>query len=141
MDLWIDGEKISDPNLVKWNKVSTLVIPSSTRIIATTCFSAGIVFGGGYGLTASVTDSDGEDVLVTDESWKCSSSDEEGWQKFTFKEGDNWKPASSHDNKGLMGATGDMSPDRKVIWVKSGFNKSNTAYCRKVIGPRGKLEY
>ena len=43
----------------------------------------------------SVQDADGNDVIVTDRSWSCSNTAEDGWANPDFEEGDNWKPAVS----------------------------------------------
>ena len=136
MRLFIDGKKMEDPNLTVWHRVSTFVIPSTTRVIAATCVDV----GGGYGLTASVTDYNGRDVLVTDESWKCSTSTNDGWETLDFEEGANWKAASIVDNRHLLGAAStedglfNMSPKRKVIWANPDVR---TSHCRIVLDPGG----
>ena len=137
MNLWIDGVEKHDGNMAIWHRVSTLVIPKNTRVIAAKC----VDIGGGYGLTASVTDSNGRDVLVTDESWKCSNTAEAGWETLNFEEGANWKPANIIDNRHLLGAAAaedglfNMSPNRKVLWGPDTSNRNS--YCRKVIDLAG----
>ena len=136
--LFIDGKMMEDPsgNMAKWNRVSTFVIPSTTRVIAATCVDV----GGWYGFTASATDSNGRDVFVTDESWKCSTSTGDGWETLDFKEGSNWKPGNIINNKHLLGEAWDddglfnMSPKRKVIWADP---KVRTSHCRLVLDPGG----
>ena len=137
MNLWIDGVEKHDGNMAKWNRVSTLVIPKTTRVIAVKCVDE----GWGFGLIASATDSNGRDVLVTDESWKCSNTAEAGWETLSFKESANWQPANIINNKHLLGDAWDsdglfnMSPNRKVLW---GPDTSNDySYCRKVIDLAG----
>lgn len=132
MNLWVDGDEKYHDNMGVWHKVSTFVVPKNVRVIAV----KGVDYGGGYGITASVTDSNGRDVLVTDESWKCSTSADAGWETLSFKEGANWKPANIIDNKHLLGDASasdglfNMSPKRKVIWADPSVD---TVYCRKVI--------
>ena len=82
----------------------------------------------------AVQDADGNDVLVTDNSWSCSNSGDDGWEKADFKEGDNWNSASYYAHRNYVtnsGSWASMSPSRQIIWTDSAAD--TTVYCRKVI--------
>ena len=126
MTLWIDGEKKD-----VWDEVSTLTITSTTQVLGVKCFN---YWGGGYGIMGDVTDEAGKEILVTDDSWTCSKTAEEGWLRADFKGGDNWSPASYvTDNEYYMNNSdswpwSSMSPNRHVIWTHT--DDDTTVYCR-----------
>ena len=95
MTLWIDGEETEVAGQGKWNELSTLYIPKSTRSIAIKCQNTG---GGPYGIAASVQDAYGHDILVTDDTWSCSNTADSGWEGPDFEEGDNWEAASYYEH-------------------------------------------
>ena len=84
-----------------------------------------------------VTDETGKEILVTDDSWTCSRTADEGWLRADFKGGDNWSPASYvTDNEYYMSNSdswpwASMSPNRHVIWTDNG--NDTTVYCRNMM--------
>ena len=98
--LWIDGvEKVAGNGA--WYQMTILNIPESTLSIGIKCVNN----GGAYGIAGSVQDADGNNILVTNSSWSCSNTTEEGWANPGFEEGDNWQPAVSvnrHNSLGLL---------------------------------------
>ena len=116
-----------------WDMVSTLTISSTTQVLGAKCVDD---WGGGYGIMADVTDEAGKEILVTDDSWTCSNTADEGWQLANFHEGDNWKPATYvTDNNYYMDNSdsrpwASMSPNRHVIWTSG---NDTTVYCRRTM--------
>ena len=132
LTVFIDGAEKRAPGLKSYTALSTLSIPSSTELIAVQCAN----LGGGYGIIGSVQDAQGEDILATDSSWKCSSTWESGWSLPNFKKGDNWAAARDLGDGHFMlqsthGWKDVPSPNKRVIWTASG--SDTTIYCRKAL--------
>ena len=94
MTLWLDGELTTVENQNDWVQISTINVPLSTRSIAVKCVNQ----GGGFGIIGSIQDADGDTVLVTDKSWRCSKELEDGWEKPDFEESKDWKAAAIRDH-------------------------------------------
>jgi hypothetical protein len=65
-ELYIDGTRISNsalPNRLNWPAVDVLTISKATQVVA--------VYGSDYGVVAGILASAADDLLVTDDSWKC----------------------------------------------------------------------
>ncbi|XP_063676881.1 coadhesin-like [Bolinopsis microptera] len=130
MTLWVDGVQIDVDGQGVYDQVSTLNIPSTTQVLGIKCVN----IGGGYGIMAAVEDAAGDNVLMTDNSWSCSNTADDGWEKADFVEGDNWKYAASYSNSGYIpdGAPwSSMSANKQIIWTDS--PADTTVYCRKVL--------
>ena len=128
----MDGEQREVDGLEVWNKVSTLKISSRTQVLGVKCVNT--YAGTDYGIMADATDDAGKEIMVTDNSWNCSNTANEGWEKANFQEGNDWHPASClgkdhyyHRNS----QSWPNSPNRRVIWTNSGGDM--TVYCRKII--------
>ena len=86
----------------------------------------------------SVQDEAGNDVLVTDNSWSCSNTADDGWEKADFLEGDNWNAASYYPHRNYVtnsGSGASMSPNRQIIWTATAAD--TTVYCRKSLRGNG----
>ena len=94
MTLWLDGELTTVENQNDWVQISTINVPVSTSSIAVKCVN----HGGGFGIIGSIQDADGDTVLVTDKSWRCSMELEDGWETPDFEESKDWKAAAIHDH-------------------------------------------
>ena len=132
MTLWVDGVQTDADGQGVWNQISTLDIPATTQVLGIKCFSP----SGPYGIIASVQDMAGDDVLVTDDSWSCSNTADDGWEKADFVEGGNWNAASYYNHGGYITDNGPwsvISANRQIIWTDSAAD--NTVYCRKVLIP------
>ena len=136
MTLWVDGVQTDVDGQGVWYKLSTLKIPSTTQVLGIKCVN----IGGGYGIMAAVEDAVGDNVLMTDNSWSCSNTADDGWEKADFVEGDNWNAASYYSNSDYI-ADGEpwssMSANKQIIWTDSPADA--TVYCRKVLPPPGNL--
>ena len=83
---------------------------------------------------ADVTDDAGKEIMVTDNSWNCSNTANEGWEKANFQEGNDWHPASCLGKDHYYHRNSQSwpdSPNRRVIWTNSGGDM--TVYCRKIM--------
>ena len=130
MTLWVDGVQTDGQGV--WNQISTLEIPATTQVLGIRCVN----IGGPYGIMASVQDVAGDDVLVTDDSWSCSNTADDGWEKADFVEGRNWNAASYYNHGGYItdnGPWSSISANRQIIWTDSAAD--TTVYCRKVLIP------
>ena len=138
MTLWVDGEQRDVTGQNAWDEVSTLNISSTTQVLGVKCFNTFAYFG----IMADVTDEAGKEIPVTDDSWTCSNTADEGWFRAEFHEGGNWRPASYvsdhrfYTNHSSSWPWASMSPNRHVIWTNSG--NDTTVYCRKTL-TSGKL--
>ena len=115
--IFVDGVQKEAAGTGVWNEQATLQIPASTRAIGIRCQNT----GGPYGIMAQVADSEGKELHVSDNTWKCSNQNQDGWSKFGFIEDDSWNPAF------YFTAWKGMSLDRDVIWTSTG---DATVYCR-----------
>ena len=126
--IFVDGEQKETAGTGVWNQLATLLIPASTRAIGIRCQNT----GGPYGIMAQVADPEGKVLLVSDNTWKCSNQNQNGWSEFGFSEDDSWNPAFYYTGQGAYnsdtGAWKGMSPDKKVIWTSS---RDGTVYCRR----------
>ena len=102
LNLWIDGELKTVAGQGVWNQVSTLSISKSTQSIGIRCRNN----GGPHGILGSIQDADGNDVLVTDNSWSCSNTFEFGWERPDFVEGDDWNAASYYPHREYISDNG-----------------------------------
>merc|ERR1712176_503282 len=130
MTLWVDGVQTDVAGQGSWNQMSTLGLKPGTRVLGIKCLNT----GGPYGIMGAVTDADGNDVLVTDNSWSCSNTADDGWEKADFKEGDGWNAASYYPHRNYVtnsGSWASMSANRQIIWTDTAADR--TVYCRKVI--------
>ena len=134
--LWVDGVQKNVDGQGVYDQVSTLKIPSTTQVLGIKCVN----IGGGYGIMAAVEDAAGDNVLMTDNSWSCSNTADDGWEKADFVEGDNWNAASYYSNSDYI-ADGEpwnsMSANKQIIWTASPADA--TVYCRKVLLSPGNI--
>ena len=138
MTLWVDGEQKDVAGQGVWNQMSTISLRPATQVLGVKCVNT----GGPYGIMGAITDSEGKEVLVTDNSWSCSNTADEGWETADFQEGDNWNSASYYPHRNYItnsGSWASMSANRQVIWTSSAAD--TTVYCRKVIRAPGSGEY
>ena len=135
MTLWVDGVQIEVDGQGVWYQVSNLKIHSTTQVLGIKCVN----IGGGYGIMAAVEDAAGNNVLKTDDSWSCSNTTDDGWEKADFVEGHYWNAASSYAANSSYIADGapwsSMSANKQIIWTDS--PADTTVYCRKVLPPTG----
>ena len=142
MTLWVDGEKqdllLDLDGQMSWKAMSILNISSATEVLGVKCVNS---WGGHYGIMGDVTDEAGKEILVTDSSWNCSNTADEGWERADFLEGGNWSPAfynKKHEpylNSSNSLPWASMSPNRKVIWTDS--DKDTIVYCRRMLRMAG----
>ena len=133
--IYIDGKQKEAAGTEVWNQLATLQIPASTRAIGIQCKNT----GGPYGIMAQVANPKGEILFVSDNTWKCSNQNQDGWSKSGFSEDGSWNPAFYWQAAYNMGAGPfkGMSPNKKVIWTSSG---DATVHCRRELSkPLGKV--
>ena len=76
-----------------WNKEEVFLLSVMPRLIAITAYNAvSATHSFTAGILASLTNEDGEDVVVTNGSWRCSAVLEMGWERLDFG-GRNWRYA------------------------------------------------
>ena len=128
--IYVDGEEKQVPGTQVWNQMASLMIPGETGVVGIKCYNS----GGPYGIMAQIKDSSNKVVAVSDDSWHCSNTEEDGWSTLDFEEGDSWKPAAYYSGqppyKQDIGAWKGMSPNKRIIWTETG---DATVYCRKVL--------
>ena len=116
-----------------WNKLTTLRISPSTRVIGMKCFN----FGGPHGIKVQVEDESGNIILTSDNRWKCSKQKQisTDWTVRSFVEDQTWKPAVYTRRFSPLWPWG-KNPDREVpisgevIWTSNTITVNETVYCR-----------
>jgi len=125
--VYIDGVlKHSDTN---WQTIASLDVSPSAQVIAVKCRDG----GGGYGIVGDLTDSNGNEIMVTDSSWECSDKEVSGWEQPEFN-AEGWEQAKDLGDEHFLKKTAPFTqitaPDRKVIWA-NGSAGEREVYCRK----------
>lgn len=126
-ELYLDGRPATSltglPFASTWNTADTFIIPADTEVIAVRGFGT---TSGRSGLLASVT----HNYLLTNESWKCSSSASSAWYDITFNDA-SWPSATP---TGVSVGIPRISPAANWIWTANSIGPSNLdtpVYCRK----------
>lgn len=120
--LFLDGEEVDLSEETSWNVSETVLLPSTTKVIA----AKGINYYGDPGILASTPDG----FVITNSSWKCTHKKSKGWKTVGFDDSD-WSQAYtviSYEEKPLQGVREDAS----WIWTSNYHWKTGdrTAYCR-----------
>ena len=115
MKVYVDGvEQSYDPaTLNNFAVESTFEIPTSFQMIGIRCTDV----WGDYGILASVEDTEGNYILVTDQTWRCSKDElNDDWLHNEFDDS-TWEIATE---KGHLANSipGDISHSAKWIWTK-----------------------
>ncbi|XP_063684207.1 uncharacterized protein LOC134818505 [Bolinopsis microptera] len=132
MTMYIDGaqQQPSSGENSDWREEKIFKISDSFKTIAIHCYDR----YSEEGILASVEEEGGEEILVTDSTWRCSSVEQEGWTKAGFQEDvDVWKPAEEIGNHGMdpWGVIGKISGEAKWIWDDSETRSDYiNSYCR-----------
>ena len=124
--IFVDGEEKQVAGTQSWDKLATVQIPSFTRAIGVQCRDG----GGYYGIMVGVQDAAGEDVVVSDTSWKCTEPNvtRAVWSTGGFNEVNSWDEATELSS-GLPATWQGMIPNAKIIWTNAGGER--TVFCRK----------
>jgi len=112
MELFIDGErhKISDdPSAKDWMQTKKVTLPAKARVIAVKATDRGLQAG----LLASVTG----DSLLSDKTWKVSTTEVDGWTSPDFDDS-QWQPVTEIGPHGMnpWKTRSMISPKATWIW-------------------------
>ena len=119
----MDGKQVnSNPKENEWNQAIITPIQSKTQVIAVSITN----IAGAAGFKAALSDSS----VVTDGSWKCSSTFTNGWQNVGFD--DSLWPAAA--TTGATTSCGGFPSSAKYLWTDKGYSSVITIYCRKTLG-------
>ena len=131
MTVYVDGREMVTSGMDNWTEESTISIPSDFKVLGIKCVDRGVI----PGILASVHKQNGDEVIVTDESWRCSLGESEGWTEAGFIEKDGaWEdgsPIAKH-GEGIWSNwpdIGSISKNANWIWTE-GHPTFTTAYCR-----------
>jgi len=135
MKVYFDGELQPETDAMNtWEAVSQLTIPAGTRVLAIECKDV----GQNKGILASTSTG-----LKTDSSWRCSSTQIEGWTQpdFVFPP-DSFASANTLGNNTVspwiqdhLSPRPDIQADAQWIWAAG--SAGPWAGCRIEIGPNG----
>jgi len=129
-NVFVDGEeKFADGNRA-WNLLSSWRISPDASVIGVQCRNT----GGPYGIMVELKNPQSRTIMVSDDTWHCSNSGDDGWATADFVENDNWQAASYYNHGAYAvpgGSWSGMSFNRKIIWTNSAAD--TTVYCRKVL--------
>ena len=121
--IFVDGEQRNVDGTGKYDQLATLQIPASTAAIGIQCHNV----LGEHGIMVQVEDLAGNELTVTDDTWRCSNKAQEGWSTAKFREDNTWQEPAYKSNVWDW----KVSPSTKIIWTKNGAD--STVYCRKVL--------
>ena len=127
MSVYVDGVEQEADGLSNWTQESQISLPSNFQVLAIKCVDHGVKVG----ILASAESDAGEEVLVTDGSWRCTKEEEDGWQEPGFTESDSWEDGDSIGKHGVSpwGKIGQISENANWIWTKN-WKAYETVYCR-----------
>ena len=124
VDIFHDGAIVQHDSW--WGSAVTAPLPGDTCVLALTATNN----GGAGGLLASTSTG-----VVTDETWKCSGTEQQGWHLEEFND-TCWSSAHvvAQYGDGPWGAISGISGNAKWIW-DIGYVEYTvaTTYCRKTI--------
>ena len=117
MEIFADGQSLGTDGY--WRKPTSYIVPGNTRVLSV----EGKDTGWQFGIIGSTSHG-----LVTDGTWKCSSSFSSGWNSPDFDDQD-WPFAKVIANHGASpwGKIRGIAETAKWIW---GQNFKRTVYCR-----------
>ena len=111
--LYLDGIQITAlPNASKWDVPDTVDLPATTKVIAVHAMNWN---SGGYG-GLLVSDTSGR--ILTDSTWRCSTTKSSGWMNVTFDDSGWSKSAILFNNSGseIYGLIPGIHADAWWIW-------------------------
>ena len=119
----MDGKQVnSSPKKKRWKPIYHLSpIPSNTKVIAVSITN----LVGSAGFRAAFSDSS----VVSDGSWKCSSTFKMGWQNVDFNA--NLWPAPA--TTGISASCKAFPSSAKYLWADKHYKSVTTIYCRKTL--------
>ena len=131
MTVYVDGDEKFTTGMDNWTEESAFLIPFYFKVLGIKCVDYGAI----PGILASVHKQNGDEVIVTDESWRCSLEESEGWTEAGFIEDAAWEdgsPIAKH-GEGIWSEywpdVGSISKNAYWIWTE-GHPVHTTAYCR-----------
>ena len=104
-----------------FNVPSSIDVRSTAKVIAIKVINT----AGPGGFKAAFSDS----TVVTDGSWKCSSTLKSGWQNVDFDDSSWSAPLTS----GTTTACAGFPSSAKWLWLGNDYNAIITVYCRKKV--------
>ena len=120
--IYVDGKQVnSNPQENDYNQTIITPIPSKTKVIAVSITN----YGGRAGFKATLS----ENRVVSDNSWKCSPTFADGWQKIVFDDR-SWPSAVT---TGSIPACEGFPSSAKFLWTDESYNALITIYCRKTL--------
>ena len=116
--VYIDGQLVASS---PFNVASTSNVPRTATVIAIQVTNT----AGPGGLKAAFSDGS----VVTDSSWKCSSTLTSGWQNIDFDDSSWSVPLAT----GPTTACVEFPSSAKWLWIGNDYNSLITVYCRKTL--------
>ena len=116
--VYVDGQQVANG---PFNVASNIAVPSTAKVIAIQVTNT----AGPGGFKAAFSDNS----IVTDGSWKCSSSLRSGWQNVAFDDSSWSAPLTTGTTTGCAGFTSSA----KWLWSGNDYNSLITVYCRKTL--------
>ena len=117
--VYIDGQQVATS---PFNTVSTSNVPKTAKVIAVQVTNT----AGPGGLKAAFSDNS----VVSDSSWRCSSTLKSGWQNIDFDDSSWSAPLTSGSTTACTGFTSSA----QWLWSGNDYNSITTIYCRKTLG-------
>ncbi|KAK3707448.1 hypothetical protein QZH41_011913, partial [Actinostola sp. cb2023] len=130
LQVFVDGQPVG-PESQSYVKVDQYSIPPDSRVLALKCHSGAklsLVTGGILGSLSN--------GMVTNSSWLCSNSAQQGWTAASFDDS-LWTSAHEHatNSRDVMQAfpwkfIQNVANGSKWIWTKDNMVNDSTVYCR-----------
>ena len=120
--VYVDGKQVnSNPQENEYNQTILTPIPNKTKVIAVSITN----YGGEPGFKAALSNTS----VVSDDSWKCSSTFTDGWQKIGFDDS-SWLPAVT---TGSILACAGFPSSAKFLRIDESYDAPIMIYCRKTV--------
>jgi hypothetical protein len=122
MTVYVDGEAHQDEAMQNFKEVSMVTIPYGTTVVAIECHN----LNGPFGILGST-----DDGILTDENWRCSGEQQDGWTNPDFDD-------STWETPALIGSNGNptwgqmegISAEAQWMWSEG---SEETTYCRRLL--------
>ena len=122
-EVFVDGKLFNNHSITgDLNQNISTAIPSNAQVIAVKVTNP----GGSTGWKGALSDGS----VVTDGSWRCTSTYADGWQNVNFNDSKWPVPYMTGVTQGCVG----YLPSAQWLWTEKSYSAATSIYCRKKLG-------
>ncbi|ESO94422.1 hypothetical protein LOTGIDRAFT_175420 [Lottia gigantea] len=127
LNFFVDGQLEASSN--DWKVGSPVSFSDTAHVLAFDCRDEGVIAG----IRGSFSNG-----VVTDSSWRCSTSDDEGWKELGFDDS-NWQDATIQTHSDWGNKPTSIASEAKWIWTAGDFTDRHV-FCRRRLHPGTRLD-